>query len=118
MKRHCESIGAFYAVLRAGLWEQSVRLSNYFPLDYDAIISMAIEQSVVGLVASGLEQIEDLNVPKQAALQILQPVVMIEGRNKAMNQFIADLAGQMSNAGIEAVLVKGCRFSSKRKLRW
>lgn len=98
---------AFFALLRAGLWEQSVRLLPYEPLSFEALYELADEQSVVGLVAAGLENVEDRKVRKPEAVQFLKKVFSIEGRNQAINSFICELYDKMREAGIQAVLVKG-----------
>ena len=54
---------AFFELLRAGLWEKEVRLSPYKDIDFSAIMKLAEEQSVVGLVAAGLEHVAELIGP-------------------------------------------------------
>ena len=98
---------AFFALLKAGLWEQSVQLLPYSPIDFDALYHMADEQSVVGLIAAGLEYVIDLKVTKPQALPFLKKVLLLEGRNAEMNGFIADLVNKMRGTGIETLLVKG-----------
>ena len=98
---------AFFSLLRAGLWEQSVRLLPYEPLDFDALYRLAEEQSVVGLVAAGLEHVEDWKVSKQEALPFMKNVFSTESRNASMNRFIGELITRMREAGIYALLVKG-----------
>ena len=98
---------AFFAFLRAGLWEQSVRLLPYEPLDFEALYKLADEQSVVGLVAAGLENVKDRKVKKPEAVQFLKKVFSLEGRNQEINSFIRDLYVRMHDAGIQSVLVKG-----------
>ena len=98
---------AFFALLPAGLWEQGVRLIPYEPLDFDALYKLADEQSVVGLVAAGLEHVEDRKVKKPEAVQFLKRVFSLEGRNQDINDFIRGLYGKMREAGIMSVLVKG-----------
>lgn len=79
----------FFDLLRAGLWEKEVRLSPYKNIDYSVILNLAEEQSVVGLVAAGLEHVVDVKVPQQLALQFAGQTIQLEQRNKAMNAFIA-----------------------------
>ena len=55
------------------------------------------------LKANGIE----LSVPKIMLLQWIGEVQIIEQRNKAMNQFIADLVAKMREADIYTLLVKG-----------
>ena len=50
---------AFFALLRAGLWEKDVRLVPYGEIDFSAILDLAEEQSVVGLLAAGIEHVVD-----------------------------------------------------------
>ena len=54
--------GAFFELLRAGLWEQEARLSQFNKIDYMRVLSLAEEQSVVGLVTVGLEHVVDVKV--------------------------------------------------------
>ena len=65
---------AFFALLRAGLWEQAVRLLPFEPIDFDAVYQLADDQSVVGLVAAGLEHVEDRKVTKPEVLSFMKKV--------------------------------------------
>lgn len=98
---------AFFALLCAGLWEQSVRLQPFEPLDFDALYKMAKAQSVVGLLAAGLEYVEDRKVKKPEAVQFLKRVFSLEGKNQKCRRFIEDLMGRLHGAGIYALMVKG-----------
>lgn len=98
---------AFFALLRAGLWEQPVRLLPYSPLDMAAVFRLAEEQSVIGLIAAGLDYVEDTKLPKQQVLPFLKHVIALENRNVAMNYFIGAMTDKMREAGIDALLVKG-----------
>lgn len=98
---------AFFALLRAGLWEQGVRLQPFEPLDFDALYEMAKAQSVVGLLAAGLEHVEDRNVKKPEVLKFLKRVFSLEGKNQRARRFIEDLMGRLRGAGIYALMVKG-----------
>lgn len=98
---------AFIELLRAGLWEKEVRLSPYKNIDYSVILNLAEEQSVVGLVAAGLEHVVDVKVPQQWALQFAGQTIQLEQRNKAMNAFIAKLIGMLRNEDVYTLLVKG-----------
>lgn len=97
----------FFALLRAGLWEQSVRLSPFTPIGFDDLFKLADEQSVVGLIAAGLEHVEDMKITKPQALPFLKKVFSTEGRNQSMNAFIEELVRMMREAGIYTLLVKG-----------
>ena len=98
---------AFFALLRAGLWEKEVRLSQYHGIDYTAIIQLAMEQSVVGLITAGLEQVVDVKVPQMDVLQFIGGTMQVERRNKAMNEFVAKLITLLRKNDVYALLVKG-----------
>ena len=97
----------FFELLRGGLWEQEVKLQQYGTIDHSDILQIATEQSVVGLVAAGLEHVTDLKVPKEWVLQFVGQTLQIEQRNKAMNVFVAELIEKLRAADIYAILVKG-----------
>lgn len=98
---------AFLALLRAGLWESEVKLSPYKELDYNQIYLLAQEQSVVGLVAAGIEHLVDTKIPQTLALQFAGDTLQLEQRNRAMNAFISDLFIKLKSTRIDALLVKG-----------
>ena len=74
--------------------------------DWQEVYRLATEQSVLGLVLAGLEHSE-VKPPQVLLLQWIGEVQMIEQRNKAMNQFVAELVEKMRAADIYALLVKG-----------
>lgn len=98
---------AFLALVRAGLWETDVQLLQYGIIDFNVIYRLAQEQSVVGLVAAGVEHIVDIKVPKEIALVFVGEALQHEQRNIAMNHFIGGLIENLHTRGINAVLVKG-----------
>lgn len=98
---------AFLALVRAGLWETEVRLLPLADIDYSQVLSLAEEQSVVGLVAAGLEHITDVKVPKEVVLQFVGQTLQLEQQNQAMNHFIGVLVETTRSAGIYTLLVKG-----------
>ena len=100
-------INAFLALVRAGLWEEEVRLLSFEKVEWARLYGLAQEQSVVGLVAAGLEHVVDLKVPRDVALAFAGDTLFLEHRNKEMNAFVAELMGRLRAAGVEALLVKG-----------
>lgn len=117
---------AFFALLRAGLWEDVMVngegfMVNGSPLtisdgvDWNKVLDLAEEQSVVGLLAAGIETVQGLClkvhgfplVPKPIALQFIGRTVQLEQRNQAMNCFIRVIVEKLREAGIYTVLVKG-----------
>lgn len=106
-KLDTNTFGAFFALLRAGLWEKSVELLPLGELNFDALYNLASEQAVIGLVAAGLEHVSDRKITKPEALQFMKTVFSLEGRNTAMNLFLGELTAKMRKARIYAILVKG-----------
>ena len=94
-------------MVKAGLWEREVRLSPSDVIDFKEVLRIAEEQSVVGLVAAGIEKIEDVRVPQTDVLTIAGKALQIEQQNVAMNHFIAGVVPKMRNTGINPLLVKG-----------
>ena len=76
-------------------------------MDFDALYELADEQSVVGLIAAGLEHVEDMKITKPMALPFLKKVFSLEGRNQAMNEFIGKTVQLLRDRGVYALLVKG-----------
>ena len=120
-----------FELVRAGLWGD-VKVNGYrlkvkeSAIDWGEILRLAEEQSVVGLVAAGIENLLEtsgtseqvrananfnanlnFNVPKEWALQFIGQTLQLEERNKAMNAYVASLIDKMKCAGIYALLVKG-----------
>lgn len=107
----------FLELVKAGLWGdqgavqvfKSSRVQD--SVDWEKLYQLAQEQSVQGIVLSGLEELKakgiELSIPKVLLLQWIGEVQMIEQRNKAMNQFVAELVEKMRTADIYAILVKG-----------
>lgn len=105
--RKDNTIEAFFALLRAGLWSdgnQEIRIDG--TTDWNEVYELAQEQSVLGLVLAGLEH-SDIKPPKESLLQWIGEVQLIEQRNKAMNVYISKLIEEMRSDGIYTLLVKG-----------
>lgn len=102
-----KSINAFFALVRAGLWEKSVQLLPYGEIDFEDIERFSEEQSVVGLVAAGFEHVDDIKFDKKDLLQFIGQTLQLEQKNQAMNYFIGVLVDKMREDGINTILVKG-----------
>ena len=106
-KKHNITRSAFFALLKAGLWEKKVQLLPYGGIDYSEVMRLAEEQSVIGLIAAGLEHVVDVKVPQIEFLTFIGRSVQLEQQNSAMNDFIGILINRMRKADIYALLVKG-----------
>ena len=98
---------AFFELVRAGLWEKEVRLSQFDNIDFSEVYRLAEEQSVIGMVAAGIDHVVDVKVPQVWALQFASQTIQLEQRNEAMNVFIAGLIDKLRKENVYALLVKG-----------
>ncbi len=101
------NLTVFLALLRAGLWEKDIHLLPFGKIDFADIYQLADDQSVVGLVAAGLEHVKDVKVVKADALRFLKKVYSLEQRNQGMNKFLGQIVQKMRDYGVHTVLVKG-----------
>lgn len=111
MKRLTYSQQAFFTLTRAGLWADiKVKGSPLaFPesVNWDEVDRLAEEQSVLGLIAAGIDQANEGNVPLDNVLQFVGSALQIERQNTAMNKFIAKLIEKLRYSDIYALLLKG-----------
>ena len=98
---------AFLEFIKAGLWEKEVQLSSYGHIDYSEVMRLAEEQSMLGLVAAGLEHVEDKQITKESLLQFVGQAMQLERRNLSMNKYLSSLITLLSENGVSSVLVKG-----------
>ena len=97
----------FFELVRAGLWEKEARLLPFGEVDCSEVMRISEGQSVVGLVAAGIEHVTDVKIPKEDVLQFVGQALQLEQRNSAMNQFIGVLVERMRNEGIYTLILKG-----------
>ena len=101
------NLDAFFALLRAGLWGNEVRLSDYGEIDFSEVYRLAEEQSAIGLVAAGLECVSGTRPAKKDVLQFIGRTIQMEQQNQAMNYFIGVLVDKMRKENIYTLLLKG-----------
>lgn len=103
-----EAQEVFFELLRAGLWGrldgETVKPAPI--VDWNVVYQLAEEQSVVGLVAAGIETL-NVEMPLNLKLQFVGATLQLEQRNRAMNQFIERLVGDLRKKDIYTLLVKG-----------
>ena len=107
----------FFEFVRAGLFpERELKGSKvhvFKDVNWDEVDRLAEEQSVVGLVAAGIEKVQEvqgfksLSIPKEWSLQFVGRTLQIEQRNKDLNVFLAGLIDKLRMADVYAILVKG-----------
>lgn len=82
---------AFLVLVKAGLWgngNPDIRIDG--TTDWQEVYRLATEQSVLGLVLTGIEHSNE-KPPQELLLQWIGEVQMLEQQNLAMNNFIAKL---------------------------
>lgn len=100
----------FLELVRTGLFtDHNARvLPHCNCVDWDIVYRLAEEQSAMGLVAAGIENLPaSERPPKEVVLQFIGSTFQLEQRNKAMNAFVAKLIEQLRAEDIYAILVKG-----------
>ena len=78
-------------------------------IDLKLVYQLSEEQSVVGLVAAGIEHILDVKLPAEGVLQFVGYALQIEKQNSAMNSFIGVLVEKMRKEGIYTLLIVSVR---------
>ena len=100
----------FLELVRAGLFPGTGAriLAHGVLVDWNAVCRLAEEQSVVGLVAAGIDSLPPSErPPQQVVLQFVGQTLQLEQRNKAMNAFFAGLIERLRREDIYTLLVKG-----------
>ena len=98
---------AFLVLVKAGLWgngNPDIRIDG--TTDWQEVYRLATEQSVLGLVLTGIEHSNE-KPPQELLLQWIGEVQMLEQQNLAMNNFIAKLIEKLRKDDIYTLLLKG-----------
>ena len=110
MTQFTRNIKDFLELVRAGLFpgDGARILSHGAPVDWGEVYRLAEEQSVIGLVAAGIDTLPPSErPPQQFILQFVGSTLQLEQRNKAMNAFVAKLIKKLRNKDVYTLLVKG-----------
>lgn len=117
MVSNSKSIGAFFLLVRAGLFGRTEGIEDFLPedVDWEEVCLLAEEQGVVGLIAEGIEIVgaewlkthDTPFVPADWALTLAYAALKLEQRNLDMNRFVAGLFDRLRREGIYALLLKG-----------
>ena len=114
--RYESFIKSFFALVRAGLWADAdanldLNDSNNDKVDWDEIYKLAEEQSVIGVVLAGIEQLKNANINliinQELLLQWIGEVQMLEQQNLEMNQFVAELIEKLRRQNVYSLILKG-----------
>lgn len=100
---------AFFELVRAGLWgngKTEIRIDG--TPNWEELYRLAEEQSVMGLIAAGLDMLSsEERPPQEVLLQFIGSALQIEQQNKDMNVFLSRLIEKLRKADVYAILVKG-----------
>ena len=97
----------FFELVKAGLWEGDAGLQECRTTDFSQVLQLARAQSVVGLVAAGLERMTGEELPQTISLTFAGEVLKLEQRNFMMNAFIGRLIQRLLDKNVFTLLVKG-----------
>ena len=112
-----KTIEVFFFLTRAGLFGRTEHADSLLldDVDWEEVYQLAKEQSVVGLVADGMETLQgewlkthgSALVPRQWFLRFISYALRMEKRNLAMNMFIAKLIDRLHKRNMNVLLIKG-----------
>ena len=100
----------FLELVRSGLFsDKKARIVVHgVSVDWNEIYRLAEEQSVVGLVAAGIDSLPaSERPPQEVVLQFVGSTLQLEQRNKAMNDFVSRLIEGLRKQDVYTLLVKG-----------
>ena len=103
---------AFFYLVKAGLYgETDPKMESVFPLSersWEAVLLLARQQTVVGLVYRGLDVLPEEWLPSMKVMTVFMAYAdRIEKANEKMNATIVKLWRHFEEKGIRAVLQKG-----------
>ena len=111
------SVETFFLLVRAGLFGCTEGIEDFLPdgVDWAEVYQLAKEQSVVGLIADGIEaaRVEWAKthntplMPREWLLKFAHVALQQEQRNLDMNKFVAKLIGRLRENDSYALLLKG-----------
>ena len=101
----------FLELLRAGLWGRPADIGLFADkenVDWKAILRMAREQTVIVIVADGIETLpEELWPPRKAMLQLMMMRVRTQQMHQLLNSTLNLVTEALNAQGIPSVLLKG-----------
>lgn len=101
----------FFTLLQSGLWEHDIPYLTDKQINFSEVYRLAEEQSVVGLVAAGIDRYKPQNpgfvAHKANLLQLVGFTLQLEQHNISLNDFLEWLMERLREENIYAMLVKG-----------
>lgn len=107
---YCTSENDFFLLVQAGLGVSKGRPLSANP-DWGCICKLAAQQSVIGIVADGINKIKNhypaINVPQEYRRWYLTNVVDIDGRNSEIASLQSEICATLQKNDIRYFVVKG-----------
>ena len=100
----------FLELLRAGLWSVAADPDNFKPgsVDWRAVLRIAKEQTMLAVVADGIETLpKELWPPKEVMMKLAMMRLKIEQTHVLLNSTIAQIVRALEAQGVPSVLLKG-----------
>lgn len=100
----------FLELLRAGLWGVAANPDNFKPgsVDWQAVLRIAKEQTMLVVVADGIEMLpQALWPPKDVMMKLVMMRVKTLQAHQLLNSTIAQIVNVLDAAGVPSVLMKG-----------
>lgn len=99
----------FLSLLRAGLWGKAVDERLFQDgVDWPAILSLAREQTVVGVLSDGIGSLPlSMRPPTSMVRDLQKELIRIRHGHTVLNHVLKEVYGELSYAGIRPVLLKG-----------
>ena len=100
----------FLEILRAGLWGVAADPENFKPdsVDWKAVLRVAKEQTMLAVVADGIETLpKELWPPKEVMMKLAMMRLKIEQTHVLLNSTIAQIVRALDAQGVPSVLLKG-----------
>lgn len=100
----------FLELLRAGLWGVAADPENFKPdsVDWRAVLRIAKEQTMLAVVADGIETLpKELWPPKEAMMKLAMMRLKTEQTHVLLNSTIAQIVQALDAQGVPSVLLKG-----------
>lgn len=99
----------FFALLRAGLWNQKADIALFENgTNWDAILEIAKSQSLLGIIFDGIATLPQSSLPdRKLYLQWCSAVEKIERNNRKLNGELKNVFELYKEQGLTPVLLKG-----------
>ena len=99
----------FFALLRAGLWSESLDISLFSgKTNWNGLLKLGEKQTVLGVLGDGIGQLPPELRPSREQLRWLQSrLLQIRQHHLLLNHTLEEVNGRLCAAGVHPILLKG-----------